>query len=142
MAQPAVVLVAASPGGLAVARELLGEEFQLVAVHSASDALRRLAQGGIDLVLAGLHFDDSSMAALVDAVKKDPSTRAIPVVCCRFLPSMLPQASLLAVRQVCDALGAEAFVDVLEIQQREGAKAAAERLRFALQRGCLGVSAP
>jgi hypothetical protein len=55
---------------------------------------------------------------------------------------MLPHASLRAVRQVCDALGAEAFVDVLEIQQREGAEAAAERLRCALQRRCLGLSAP
>jgi hypothetical protein len=129
MAQPVVVLVAASPRGLAVARELLGDEFQLIAVHSVDAALGRLAQGGIDLVLAGLHFDDSSMPALVEAVKNDPSTRAIPVVCCRFLPTLLRRASLLATRHVCEALGAEAFIDVLELEQKEGQPAAARHLR-------------
>ena len=128
MAQP-VVLVAASPRGLAVARELLGDGFQLIAVHSVDAALGRLAQSGIDLVLVGLHFDDSSMPALVEALKSDPSTRAIPVVCCRFLPTLLRRASLLAARHVCEALGAEAFIDVVDLEQKEGRPAAARRLR-------------
>jgi hypothetical protein len=141
MERPAV-LVAVAPAALGVVRELLGEEFDLVPVRTLGEALERLARGGIDVILGGLHFDDSLMPILLDAVKAHPATRDIPFVCCRLLPSMLPRTSLRAVRQVCDALGAEAFVDVLEIQQREGAKAAAECLRCALHRGCLGLSAP
>jgi response regulator RpfG family c-di-GMP phosphodiesterase len=129
MARRVVVLVAASPGGLAFARELLGDELELVAAHSLEAALRRLAQGGIDLVLAGLHFDDSRMPALVEAVKHDPSTRAVPIVCCRFLPTLLRPAALRATRQVCETLGAEGFIDVFALAQRRGQATAARYLR-------------
>ena len=128
MRRRAVVLTAVSPQGLAVARELLGEEFELVAVHTTREALARLSQGGIDTILAGLHFDDSLMPALLQAVKTNASTRALPFVCCRFLPTQLQRASLSATAQVCEVLGAQ-FVDVLKLQQNEGHAAAAQQLR-------------
>jgi hypothetical protein len=115
-------------------RELLGDELELVAAHSLEAALHRLAQGGIDLVLAGLHFDDSRMPGLVDAVKKDPSTRAVPIVCCRLLPSLLRPAALRATRQVCEALGTEGFIDVLALKRRRGQATAARYLRGILLR--------
>lgn len=124
----AVVLVAAGPPGLAVVRESLCHDFELVAVHSLRDAVGRLMQGGIDLILAGLLFDDSVVPLLLETVKTDPSTRAIPFVCCRFVPTVLGRASLRAVRQACEALGAQ-FVDFFELEQREGRAVAAERLR-------------
>lgn len=128
MPRCAVVLVAASPPGLAVVRELLCDGFELVAVHSLRDAVERLMQGGIDLILAGLQFDESIVPALLEAVRSDPSTRAIPFVCARFLPTVLRGASLRAARQACEALGAE-FIDFLELERDEGRAAAAEHLR-------------
>jgi hypothetical protein len=128
MPRRAVVLVAASPPGLAVVRELLCDDFELVAVHSLRDAIERLVQGGIDLILAGLQFDESIVPALLEAVRSEPSTRAIPFVCCRFLPTVLRDASLGAARQVCEALGAE-FIDFFELERDQGRAAAAEHLR-------------
>jgi hypothetical protein len=81
-----------------------------------------------------LHFDDSRLPALVEAVKHDPSTRAVPIVCCRFLPSLLRPAALRATRQVCEALGAEAFIDVLALRRRRGEATAARYLRGILLR--------
>jgi hypothetical protein len=135
-----VLLVAVSPRAMPLVHELLAEDFELVPVRNFEEALERLARGDIDGILAGLHFDGSRMPKLLDAVKADPSTREIPFVCCRLLPTLLLQASLRAARQVCEVLGADEFVDVLDIEQREGIAAARERLRNALQRACIGLS--
>ena len=129
-----VILMAVAPRAVGIVRERLGDEFELVPVRTLDEALQRLARGAIDGILAGLHFDGSTMPKLLDAVKADPSTREIPFVCCRLLPTLLLRASLRAARQVCDALGADGFIDVVEIEHREGVAAARERLRNALQR--------
>lgn len=129
-----VLLVAVSPRAMELVRELLAADFELVPVRTVEEALQRLARGGIGGILAGLHFDGSRMPKLLDAVKAVPSMRQIPFVCCRLLPTLLTQASLRATRQVCEALGADDFVDALAIEQREGIAAARERLRGALQR--------
>lgn len=135
------ILVAVAPEALDPVRELLGEEFELVPVRTLGEAHERLGRGRVDVILAGLHFDDSLMPTLLDTVKSDPATRDIPFICCRVLPTMLLQASLRAAKQVCDALGAE-FVDVLEIRNDCGPAAAAERLRSTVQRACARLSAP
>lgn len=141
-----VILVAVAPRAVGIVRERLGEDFELVPERTLDEALQRLARGDIDGILAGLHFDGSMMPKLLDAVKADPATREIPFVCCRLLPTLLLQASLRAARQVCEALGADDFVDALEVEHREGAAAARERLRYALQRALLraqrAVSSP
>jgi CheY-like chemotaxis protein len=127
------VLLAVDPAALDAARAPLGEACDLVVVRTLGEALERLARGGIDVIVADLHFDDSSMPMLLDAVKAHPAARALPFVCCRLLPSMLLHASLGAARQVCGAFGAE-FIDVLEIERREGTAAAAAALRAAVGR--------
>ena len=127
-----VVLAAVSPAALAAVRTLLGDQFELVVVHSLDRALNRLARGRIDLILAGLHFDDSLLPALLEAVKRDPSIRDVPVVCGRFLPTVLKPASVRTASEVSRLLGAEAFIDVWELEQREGRRAAAQSLRNAL----------
>ncbi len=137
MARP-VLLAAVPPRAMERARELLAEDFELVPVRTLDEALQRLAHGDIDGILAGLQFDGSMMPKLLDAVKADPSTRRIPFVCCRLLPTLLMQASLRAAREACEALGADDFVDAHEIERREGIAAARERLRGALQRACIG----
>lgn len=135
-----VLLAAVSPRAIELVRQLLAEDFELVPVHTLDEALQRLARGDIDGILAGLHFDGSLMPTLLDAVKSDPATREIPFICCRLLPTLLLQASLRAAREVCDALGADEFIDVLDIDRCEGAAAARERLRASLLRACASVN--
>lgn len=133
-----VLLAAVPPRAMERARELLAEDFELVPVRTLDEALQRLARGDIDGILAGLQFDGSTMPQLLDVVKADPSTRRIPFICCRLLPTLLMQASLRAVREACEALGADDFVDAHDIERREGIAAARERLRGSL-RACIGL---
>lgn len=135
MARP-VILLAVCRGAMHSTRELLGEEFRLVEVHTLDQALTRLARGGIDAVLAGLRFDGSLMPVLLDAAKANPATRSVPFVCCSLLPTMLLPSSLRAARQACEVLGAEAFIDMVEIERREGFAAAGEQLRRVLRQAC------
>jgi hypothetical protein len=139
--QPPVVLVAVSRRSRALTMEMLGDAFRVLPVSTVHEALELARLGKADVVLAGLHFDGSRMPMLLEAMKADPATRAIPVVCCRFLPTVLSDSVLRAARQVCDALGAAAFVDVVELRTMGGIEAAGERVRAELRRACLGVNA-
>jgi hypothetical protein len=129
----ASILAAVSSSSLPLLRELLPWG-GLFPVFTLRDALERARSGEIDAVLIGLHFDGSRMPLLLEALKSDPATRGIPVVCCQLQPTILPDATLRAARVLCDALGAEEFVDLLALHDWAGQAAAAARLKFLLQR--------
>jgi hypothetical protein len=128
------ILAAVSPASLPLLTELL-PRYEVLPVFSLPDALMRARRGGIDAVVIGLHFDGSRMPVLLEALKSDPATSEIPVVCCRLRPTLLPGATLRAARVVCDVLGAEAFIDLLALRNWAGRVAAAARLTSALERG-------
>lgn len=128
------ILAAVSGSSLPLLRELLGGCCQLIPALAMREALQRVKRGDIAAVVIGLHFDDSRMPLLLEALKSDPITRRIPVVCCQLRPTVLPNATVRAARAVCDALGAEEFVDVLALHNWAGKAAAAARLKFVLQR--------
>lgn len=128
------ILAAVSRPSLPLLSELLEGWCELTAVHTLQDALLHARRGAADVVVVGLHFDDSRMPTLLEMLKFQPATRALPVVCCRLRPTVLPSATVRAARVVCDALGAEAFVDVLALRTWAGKAAAAARLKRVLQR--------
>ena len=128
------ILAAVSRPSLPLLSELLDGWCELMPVYTMRDALLHAQRAEADVVLAGLHFDGSRMPMLLEMLKFQPATRALPVVCCRLRPTVLPKASVRAARVVCDALGAEAFVDVLALRTWTGRAVAAARLRGALQR--------
>jgi hypothetical protein len=127
------ILAAVSRASLPLVTELL-TWCELIPVFTLRDALMRARCGGIDAIVVGLHFDSSRMPVLLEALKSDPETRKIPVVCCRLRPTMLPRATVRAARVVCEALGAEAFIDVYALHHWAGRAAAAARLRSVLPR--------
>ena len=128
------ILAAVSSSSLPLLRELLGGWCDLIPALAMRSALQRAKRGDIAAVVIGLHFDDSQMPLLLEALKSDAGTRDIPVVCCRLRPTLLPHATVRSARAVCDALRAAAFVDVLELCDRAGPMAAGVRLRGVLRR--------
>jgi hypothetical protein len=133
MGRPRILAAVSSPS-LPVLAELLGGWCELIPALAMRDALERAKCGDIAAVVIGLHFDHSQMPLLLEALKRDAATRDIPVVCCRLRPTLLPHATVRSARAVCDALRAEAFVDVLELYDRAGAMVAGARLRAVLRR--------
>lgn len=55
---------------------------EVLAAHSAEDAVQQLATGNFDLVLVNrkLDADHSDGMAIIERMKSDPATRAIPVM--------------------------------------------------------------
>ena len=123
------ILVAASPKATRVVVQCLDGFACLCHVFTVRQALARLAEGGIDAIVAGLHFDDSLMPALLEEVKANPATRDIPFHCCRFLPTCLNPAAMAAVHRACRELTQLDLIDLPEWQALYGCEAAAERFR-------------
>lgn len=82
-------------------------------VETGAELLRALDDTACDLLIIGLHFDQSSAAqALQRVLARD---QAFPVVCVRGLPfSRLGHPALEASRLALSELGAHNFIDLLE----------------------------
>ena len=82
-------------------------------VETGAELLRALDETSCDLLILGLHFDQSSaMQALQRVVARDET---FPVVCVRGLPfSRLGHPALEASRLALAELGAHNFIDLLQ----------------------------
>jgi hypothetical protein len=128
------ILVAASRESTDTVGALLEGFAQPHFVYTVQEALDRLDEGAVDAIVAGLHFDDSLMPALLEAVKRNPATRHIPFHCCRFQPTRLNPAFLAAVRRACTELSSLDFIDLPEWREQLGAEGAAQRFRSVIAR--------
>ena len=133
------VLIAADPAGYAALALVLGNEFTLVPVYTLNEALDLLQNTAIarhqrvDAIVCSLHFEGSQMLRFLECVKAYRPTQAIPFIGCRPLATVLRDPSLSAMREACEALGAIAFVDLPELQDRSGAEKAAVEFREAVR---------
>ena len=133
------VLIADDPGGYAALALVLGNEFTLVPVYTLNEALDLLQNTAvarsqrIDAIVCGLHFEGSQMLRFLECVKAYRATQAIPFIGCRALATALRDPSLSAMREACEALGAIAFIDLPELQNRAGAEKAAVEFREAVR---------
>jgi response regulator RpfG family c-di-GMP phosphodiesterase len=80
------VLVAGTQDVVDAARAALGEDLELAAAYSVAEALKHV-EGGVDLVLCNVRFDDSRMFDFLGALNAMPRARRLPVVCCRVARS-------------------------------------------------------
>jgi hypothetical protein len=80
---------------------------------TGAQLVRALDEASCDLLIIGLHFDESSAVAALQRVLSREET--FPVVCVRGLPfSRLGQSTLDGSRMALSALGAHNFIDLLE----------------------------
>ena len=106
------VLAAVSPGLEARIRAIL-PECELRFVHTGPELVRALEAWRCDMLIVGLHFDESSAIAALERVLAREET--FPVVCVRGLPfNRLGRPALDALRMALGELGAHNFIDLLE----------------------------
>jgi CheY-like chemotaxis protein len=133
------VLLADRPDGCVALAKILGDEFALVPVHTLTDGLdllrgaAALPKPGFDAIVCGQHFEGSQMLRFLESVKAYQPASAIPFLCCRATPTSLGGTALAAMREACEALGAVAYIDLPERQQRAGAELAAVEFRDAVR---------
>src|SRR3954470_11232855 len=107
MAKPRV-LIASQPAAWRGLRGMLEEVMDLVPVHSIDRGLETLdgRAGGFAMGVSTVAFDESRMVDFLLAVKSRPPVSAVPFVCCRLLPTVLPGESLVRLAEVCRLAGA------------------------------------
>jgi hypothetical protein len=88
---------------------------ELALVSTLADADAALKAGGFNLVMIGLHFDESRMFELLHDVRADAKYERVPVVCFRGIIASDGDVdfTLEAVQAACKAMGANAFFDLM-----------------------------
>jgi len=100
------VLIAARPAAALLLQDMLEGVLELVRVQTIADALVAF-QRDIDLIISTVAFDDSRMLELLQSL----------------LPTVLPDASMVRLGQVCTFLGADEFIDLPGLDGLHGANA-------------------
>jgi PleD family two-component response regulator len=107
----AKVLVADIPEADEKIRECLpGHDLHFVRTLGA--AIRELRRDGYQLIVIGMHFDDSRMFELLRYVRTLHQHKDVPVICVQCEEVMLSEAVLKNMEDAVKALGGNAFVDL------------------------------
>jgi hypothetical protein len=122
------VLVAGTQDVIDAARAALGEELELAAAYSVAEALQQV-EAGVELVLCNVRFDDSRMFDFLGALNAMPGARRVPVICCRVARSPISGGARRGIELALEALGVLAFLDLHELESRDGPVAARAALR-------------
>ena len=91
---------------------LSGHELEFVS--TLTDARAALKGDSFDMIMIGVHFDESRMFELLQQVRADGRYARVPVVCFRGIPAASAEDSLAPepIEAACKAMGASAFLDM------------------------------
>jgi hypothetical protein len=127
----AYVLAACTKMAIPTLERVLEGRAALLPVHTLADAMALLRRDDdIELVVAGMHFDESRMFDLLRYVRH--AFPLMPFVSCRVLGTRLAPASIDAVAMSSSSLGAVAHFDVPTESQTLGTQGAEEAFRSLL----------
>lgn len=115
-----LILVADTAAGAGTMHSVLKDRYEYVEVHDIDAAVRALISKQFDLIICGLHFQESRMFDLLRCVRNESEHNAIPFICIRDLDSRLPEPLFESLSISCRAMGAEAFVDVYSMKAEFG----------------------
>lgn len=120
------ILVADRPAGIQTIRNVMGAEFDIVSAATFSEAelLLQTGERNFDLILCGVHFDDSRMFDLAALVQRVACTTFGPLVIFRDLNSQLDAAFFRSIQLSADVLGAAGFVDLFDLKIKHGVASA------------------
>ena len=94
-----------------IGTSVTGTEMLLVPCVTLEMA-KEVVHDNIDVILCGLHFDDSRMFDLLRFVKADPTLRTIPFLCIKTLEGEVEPTFNESVRIATKALGAVGYFDL------------------------------
>jgi CheY-like chemotaxis protein len=101
----------------AMAECLPGRELSFV--HDLAEAKVALAGGDYDMVVVGMHFDESQAFALLAHLRTRQRYGYVPVVCVRIMATLLPHEMFRAIEDAIKMLGAVAFIEIDGTNHRE-----------------------
>jgi hypothetical protein len=122
------VLLAGTQQAIDTLHSIFGDELELIDARSIDEALARL-DGGIDLIICSVRFDESRMFNFLQALHERSDARGIPVICCRTAPEALSREVRRAVEMALQALGVGTFIDLAALREQFDESIAGETLR-------------
>lgn len=109
--------------------QAIEKDFDVVHCVTLEAARQVLLAGGIDLIIGGIHFDESRMFNLLRYAQADPASSDIPFMCVKILDDRIAPTFMQSAEIASRALGASGFIDFSDWRQRLGDMEAAEQLR-------------
>ena len=85
------ILIAHDANHLGVVTKAL-EGYDLVVVSDVMGAQYQIMEDGIDLVIIGIHFDESRAIELVNIIRSDDKHKKTPIVLIRLSPTGLSES--------------------------------------------------
>jgi hypothetical protein len=104
------ILLAMRPQGAVAATRALGEYATLERAATYDAAVARLRDRNVDLVVAGIYFDEVRLFDLVRYVRHE--LPGVPVVCARLGETEVPAITLEGISIAATTMGAAAFLDL------------------------------
>lgn len=126
---PRKILVAVRPQDTDLVLAALGAEFDLTIVHDSVAFHQAIHQQLPSLVICGVHFDEGRMFDLLREMKSDAATAAVPFVPVLGEPSRHADGIRQGIRSAALSLGADNFVDLLDMMHHHGQQETFRKLR-------------
>jgi hypothetical protein len=107
------ILVADSPEGQKRVREALQDRYQLDFVSTLAEAKRHLCletHKGLDMIIAGVHFDDSRMFDLLEFVRSVDHFDSLPFLAIQVKPAIGDDME--SIKRTTQLLGASGYLEL------------------------------
>jgi CheY-like chemotaxis protein len=121
-------LAADRPEGIDTLQNILKTGVDLLSATTLEAAVQGLQQP-VDLIVCGVHFDDSRMFDLLIHVRADRRTRDTPFLIFRDLESELDTVFFKSMEIASKALGAAGFIDLHTLKRKHGVADADRQFR-------------
>ncbi|CAN5117017.1 hypothetical protein BH10CYA1_BH10CYA1_63320 [soil metagenome] len=105
------ILIAGTPDSVATIERILGQQYQFIAVSTMAEAVVQLKEEAFDLIMIGVHFDDSRMFELLPRVRATPEQSGKPIICFATRDTPLTRTMNETIDMVSKKLGAWMYLD-------------------------------
>jgi hypothetical protein len=127
------ILVADAPEAIPLHHRILSPRYEVRTVIDYTAACD-LVTRDVDLVVCGVHFDDSRMFEFFSTVRRWPK----PFVCFRGLATPLLPGALHVIRLAGEVLGSAGFIDFVTLVAEHGEDAALVQTRECIEQALKG----
>ncbi len=117
------ILVAEAPSAVERWRAILSG-YDILVAETSKQALSLLENNHVDLIICGVHFDDSRALNLVTQIRKIKANEKTPVVIARLLPSELSKMLKQSVNVLQNELGISRYIEIEEYDGRTNPESA------------------
>jgi hypothetical protein len=127
------ILVADAPEAIPLHRKILAPVYHLRTVIDYTAACD-LATKDVDLVVCGVHFEESRMVDFFSTVSRIPK----PFVCFRSIETPIQPAALHVIKLAGEVLGSVGFIDFVQLRAELGEERAIAETRQCMEEALKG----